>query len=28
VRAFAWFFGAVITTVNYARGKGRKTPDA
>jgi hypothetical protein len=28
VRAFAWFVGAVITTVNCARGKGRKTPDA
>jgi len=28
VRTFAWFVGAVITAVNYARGKGRKTPDA
>ena len=28
VRAFAWFVGAVITTVNYARGKGRKAPNA
>ena len=25
VRAFAWFLGAVVTTVNYGGGKGRKT---
>jgi hypothetical protein len=28
VRAFAWFVGAVITTVNYPRGKGRRRPNA
>jgi cellulose synthase/poly-beta-1,6-N-acetylglucosamine synthase-like glycosyltransferase len=28
VRAFAWFVGAVVTSVKYASGKGRKTPDA
>lgn len=28
VRAFAWFVGAVITTVNYALGKGRKRSNA
>ena len=28
VRAFAWFVGAVTTTINYATGKGRKTPNA
>jgi cellulose synthase/poly-beta-1,6-N-acetylglucosamine synthase-like glycosyltransferase len=28
VRAFAWFVGAVATTINYARGKGRKTTNA
>ena len=28
VRAFAWFVGAVTTTINYARGKGRKTFNA
>ena len=25
VRAFAWFVGAVTTTINYVIGKGRKT---
>jgi len=28
VRAFAWFVGAVITIINYARGEGRKTSNA
>jgi hypothetical protein len=28
VRTFAWFAGAVVTTVNYASSKGRKTPNA
>ena len=28
IRALAWFVGAVITTANYARGKGRKAPNA
>ena len=28
VRAFAWFVGAVISTINYARGAGRKTSNA
>jgi cellulose synthase/poly-beta-1,6-N-acetylglucosamine synthase-like glycosyltransferase len=28
IRALAWFVGAVITTANYARGKGRKGPNA
>ena len=28
VRAFAWFAGAIITTINYTRGAGRKTFNA
>jgi len=28
VRAFAWFIGAVITIINYARVEGRKTSNA
>jgi len=28
VRAFAWSVGAVTATINYAGGKGRKTPNA
>jgi len=28
VRTFAWFVGAITTTLNYTRGKGRKTPNA
>ena len=28
VRAFAWFAGAIVTTVNYLSGKGRKTSAA